>query len=143
IWMDNDWRRKGWNLADFTKNYFSPADFGASVRSALRVSDEYVWIYTEQPRWWTKEKLPQAYVDASASARKRVRGAAIREWLGQILPETLYGLATQSSRNSYFSSTTSTPHLLPGFSSTFRNPAAWYKCAAAFKALIVQRMTLR
>jgi hypothetical protein len=70
IWMDNNWRRKGWNITDSTKNYFSPGEFEKAVRSALRVSDKYVWIYTEQPRWWSKEKLPQAYVDALANARK-------------------------------------------------------------------------
>src|SRR5262245_51228456 len=28
---------------------FSPAEFEAAVRSALEVSDGYVWIYTERP----------------------------------------------------------------------------------------------
>jgi hypothetical protein len=70
IWMDDDWRREGWGTDDFTKNHFSPAEFEAAVGSALRVSDQYVWIYTEQPRWWPRDKLPQAYVDALASARK-------------------------------------------------------------------------
>ena len=69
VWLDNDWRRKGWNLTDFSKNHFSPGEFENAVRSALRVSDQYVWIYTEQPRWWTKDKLPQAYVDALRNAR--------------------------------------------------------------------------
>ena len=72
LWMDNDWRRKGWDVTDFSKNHFNPAGFEAAVRSALRISDEYVWIYTEQPRWWTKEKLPQAYIDALAKARKGI-----------------------------------------------------------------------
>jgi squalene-hopene/tetraprenyl-beta-curcumene cyclase len=72
IWMDNDWRKKGWNLTDFSKNHFSPAEFENAVRSALRVSDEYVWIYTEQPKWWTRDKLPQAYVDALARARNEI-----------------------------------------------------------------------
>ena len=27
IWMDNDWRKKGWNVEDFTKNRFGPAEF--------------------------------------------------------------------------------------------------------------------
>jgi hypothetical protein len=70
IWMDNDWRRKGWNLSDFSKNHFSPSDFESAVRSALRRSDRYVWVYTEQPRWWPRDKLPEAYVDALSNARK-------------------------------------------------------------------------
>jgi hypothetical protein len=70
IWMDNNWRRKGWNVTDFSKNHFRPAEFENAVRSALQVSDQYVWIYTEQPRWWTREKLPEAYVDALAKVRR-------------------------------------------------------------------------
>jgi len=75
IWMDNNWRRKGWNVTDFTQNYFTPAEFEKAVRSALRVSDKYVWVYTEQPRWWSKEKLPRAYVDALENARKNTTQA--------------------------------------------------------------------
>ncbi len=73
LWMDCDWRRKGWNVTDFSKNHFSPTEFEGAVRSALQVSDGYVWIYTEQPRWWTRDKLPQAYVEALAKARKAVK----------------------------------------------------------------------
>jgi len=32
--------------------------------------EQYVWIYTEKPRWWSNQELPQAYVDALARARK-------------------------------------------------------------------------
>jgi hypothetical protein len=68
IWMDH--KKKGWDVADFSKNYFSPAEFEAAVRSALQVSDGYVWVYSERPKWWTNELLPQAYVEALAKARK-------------------------------------------------------------------------
>lgn len=70
IWMDQDWRRKGWNVSDLAKNYFTPAELETAVRAALTVSDQYVWIYTEQPRWWTNEKLPKEYVDALTRARQ-------------------------------------------------------------------------
>jgi hypothetical protein len=68
LWMDH--KRKGWDVADFSKNHFSPAEFETAVRAALQVSDGYVWIYTERPKWWTREMLPQAYVEALARARK-------------------------------------------------------------------------
>ena len=42
----------------------------SAVRSALEVSDGYVWIYSERPKWWTNEMLPKAYVEALAKARK-------------------------------------------------------------------------
>ncbi len=70
IWMDCDWRQKGWNAQDFSKNHFSPAEFEQAVRAALKTSDRYVWIYTEKPRWWTREELPQAYVEALSRARQ-------------------------------------------------------------------------
>ncbi|HUT94961.1 MAG TPA: EF-hand domain-containing protein [Thermoguttaceae bacterium] len=72
IWMDCRWRQVGWNADDFSKNHFTPEQFEASVRSALEVSDRYVWIYTEQPRWWTDERLPRAYVEALQHARSRI-----------------------------------------------------------------------
>jgi hypothetical protein len=68
LWMDHDWRKKGWNTEDPSKNFYTPEAFEASLRAALRHADEYVWIYTETPRWWTAEgkpaKLPKAYDEA-------------------------------------------------------------------------------
>lgn len=69
IWMDCHWRQTGWNLDDHSKNHFTPEEFQSSVRAALDTSDQYVWIYTEQPRWWTAEQLPSAYVAALRNAR--------------------------------------------------------------------------
>jgi ubiquinone/menaquinone biosynthesis C-methylase UbiE len=69
IWMDYDWRKAGWDVDDHSKNHFTPEQFTDSVRSALQTSDAYVWVYTEQPRWWTNERLPAAYVEALKKAR--------------------------------------------------------------------------
>jgi hypothetical protein len=73
IWLDYQWRKKGWNTNDPIKNYYSPVAFEASAREALKVSDEFVWIYTEQPRWWSAKgkpvKLPQPYIEALRRAR--------------------------------------------------------------------------
>jgi hypothetical protein len=74
LWMDREWRKLGWETNDFSKNYFTPEAFESSVRKALEVADEYVWIYTETPRWWSKEggqvKLPAPYDAAVRRARK-------------------------------------------------------------------------
>jgi len=70
LWMDYDWYKNGWNESDLEQNYFSPEEFENSLRHALRASDRYVWVYTEHPRWWTAEKLPDEYVDAVRSARQ-------------------------------------------------------------------------
>jgi hypothetical protein len=73
LWLDKDWRKVGWDETDFSKNYFSPEVFESSVRQALALADEYVWIYSETPRWWSKEgkpiKLPEAYEAALRRAR--------------------------------------------------------------------------
>jgi hypothetical protein len=71
IWMDCGWRQVGWNTEDFSKNHFTPEAFHDSVRAALKTSDRYVWIYTEQPRWWTAEKLPDEYVEALRKAKSQ------------------------------------------------------------------------
>ena len=75
LWLDNQWRKVGWDTVDFSKNFFSPETFEFSLRRALEVADEYVWLYTETPRWWSNEgapvKLPQAYQDAVRRARNR------------------------------------------------------------------------
>jgi hypothetical protein len=73
LWLDFDWRKKGWNETDPSKNYFTPPQFEASVKAALAHADEYVWIYTETPQWWTEPegkpaKLPAAYEQALARA---------------------------------------------------------------------------
>jgi len=79
IWMDEDWRKHGWDTHDFSKNYFTPDQFGKSVKTALETSDEYVWVYTEKPKWWSETKswwsvgcepvdLPEAYARALREA---------------------------------------------------------------------------
>lgn len=73
LWMDFDWRGKGWNTEDVTKNPRPPDLFEKLVREALKQADEYVWIYTETPRWWSAEgttvKLPEVYDAALRRAR--------------------------------------------------------------------------
>jgi hypothetical protein len=76
IWIDQDWRKNGWDTEDFSKNYFSLEAFQTSVHAALQTADEYVWIYSETPRWWSEDnkpvKLPPAYAEALKQARRPV-----------------------------------------------------------------------
>jgi hypothetical protein len=76
LWMDCDWRKTGWDTNDFSKNFYTPEAFENSVRAGLQTADEYVWVYSEQPRWWSAEdktvKLPEAYADAVRRARQGV-----------------------------------------------------------------------
>src|SRR5947207_2241675 len=75
IWMDFDWRKHGWDIENPQKNYFTPELLEKSIRAAMEVSDEYVWIYSESPKWWTAsgkpEKLPKHYEDAVRRASGR------------------------------------------------------------------------
>jgi hypothetical protein len=72
LWLDFEWKERPFFTDDLTKNYYSPADWEKSVRTALQQTDRYVWIYTEKPRWWTaagaSADLPDAYVQAQRSA---------------------------------------------------------------------------
>jgi hypothetical protein len=75
LWLDHDWRRHEWNTEDFSKNTHQPKQFGACLQRALEVADEFVWVYTETPRWWSAEgpvKLPEPYVTAIRQARDAV-----------------------------------------------------------------------
>ncbi len=78
LWLDYDWRKKGWNTRDPEKNYFTPAGFETAFRAALEQCDEYVWIYTETPRWWSEKgeslALPPVYADSIRSVRKALGG---------------------------------------------------------------------
>jgi len=77
IWLDKDWRKHPWNTEDLTQNYFSPEAFEASVEEAFRATNEYVWVYSETPRWWSAEgtpvKLPLPYDQALRRARHRAK----------------------------------------------------------------------
>lgn len=73
IWMDNSRHKLGWSTNDFGKNYFTPEAYAASLRNAVQHADEYVWVYTEAPRWWDKQgnsqNLPEVYERGTRGAR--------------------------------------------------------------------------
>ncbi|HLK59841.1 MAG TPA: hypothetical protein VKU00_24985 [Chthonomonadaceae bacterium] len=75
IWLDYDWRHKGWNDQDPAKNPHTPLTFERCVFDALQSADDYVWIYSETPRWWTDaggpSKLSPAYAQALRNARSK------------------------------------------------------------------------
>jgi hypothetical protein len=72
IWLDWNWRFEGWSTQDFAANYFTPQALEASLTAALRRSDRYVWLYSEQPRWWPRARLPEAYIASVRRARARL-----------------------------------------------------------------------
>jgi hypothetical protein len=77
LWMDFESATRGWDGVDASKNFYSPEEFEQSVRVALECADEYVWIYSEIPRWWSAGgppvNLPVAYADTLRRARQNTR----------------------------------------------------------------------
>jgi hypothetical protein len=53
--------------------HFSPEEFRQALRSALEVSDEYVWIYTQGPRFFPPSGIAASYIEAIATARRDAR----------------------------------------------------------------------
>ncbi len=70
LWLDYNSTRQPWDVNDFNKNYFSPSEFQNSLQTALELTDEYVWIYSQQPRFFPPSNLPNAYLQAIKQARK-------------------------------------------------------------------------
>ena len=70
IYADKGWpERGGWHSDDFSKNYWTPESLRASLAYALESSDRYVWIYSEELRWWNFN-VPAPYQDALALSKK-------------------------------------------------------------------------
>jgi hypothetical protein len=74
LFLDYDPQGRPWNGADGSANYYTPVEFEASVRAALDVADEYVWIYSEAPRWWSPAGTPLDLPEGYAAALRRARG---------------------------------------------------------------------
>jgi hypothetical protein len=74
IWLDNGWRTNGWDPVNAEKNYFTPQSLEQSIRLALENSDEYVWLYNENPQWWGVTGKPNALPAAYDQALRRALG---------------------------------------------------------------------
>ena len=90
IWMDNEsgqpcgpYRKEGKSCPWADPNLYpvearhrvDPQIFQEAVASALDLTDRYVWIYSEEPKWWTParpdgENLPAEFVEAIERARE-------------------------------------------------------------------------
>jgi hypothetical protein len=68
LWIDNGGAKK-WFPAQSWKSYFPPPRFEQAVSSALRASDEYVWVYSHVARFFPPAALPPEYLEAIERAR--------------------------------------------------------------------------
>lgn len=72
LWLDKDWRQRGWDPKSTVKNYYQPNAFEQVVRSALELTDKYVWIYSEEMNWWTSSGINPLYTRAVENARRTI-----------------------------------------------------------------------
>ncbi len=46
--------------------------FEHNLYYALKTSDEYVWLYSEEPNWWTGEHVPEGFLEGLNRAKMKV-----------------------------------------------------------------------
>jgi hypothetical protein len=101
IWMDYRWRELGWSTAEPAKNHFSPESLKASLEAAWERTDQYVWLYSETPRWWSPAggsvDLPAAYDQAVRDAVAPRPPPYVAAKAYYVLPET------HNNQSGYFS----------------------------------------
>jgi glycosyltransferase involved in cell wall biosynthesis len=68
-----------WDFRSPNRNFFSPVVFETALAAALKRSDRYVWIYSEEgPQFFPPARLPVAYVTAMRAAKvPRPRSAVL------------------------------------------------------------------
>ncbi|MFB3818226.1 MAG: hypothetical protein ACE147_11230, partial [Candidatus Methylomirabilales bacterium] len=73
LWLDFESPPRPWDPHDGARNFYTPEAFERSVRAALDAADEYVWIYSQTPRWWSAGggpvQLPAGYAEGLRRAR--------------------------------------------------------------------------
>lgn len=88
LWIDHAWRLRGWHTdpEEFSRNLRTPKEMEDALRTALEVSDEYVWLYSEQLNWWTGKNVPREYREAVRRARHAVQDIGSTKVLGRTVP---------------------------------------------------------
>jgi hypothetical protein len=64
---------------------------------ALRTSDKYAWLYTEDMNWWKKEKVPEGFQEALIRAKSKVNNG---EPLGYEIDKLI--LSAQEKAEEYY-----------------------------------------
>ena len=60
---------KVWDPIDFKNNYYPPDLLEYILKSALTITDRYVWIYAQKPRFFPPKELSNPYLQAIENAR--------------------------------------------------------------------------
>ncbi|MEM7809852.1 MAG: hypothetical protein AAF532_00030 [Planctomycetota bacterium] len=69
LWTDYCLDDSPWSQTDFSANFHSPDQFRRMLEAAFRNADEYVWLYSGEPDWWTGDSVPPQYFEAIRLAR--------------------------------------------------------------------------
>jgi hypothetical protein len=69
IWLDRGGAER-WFPDEPAANWFTPAALRDALGHALALTDDYVWLYAQRPKFFPPSELPQAYVEAIAEARQ-------------------------------------------------------------------------
>jgi glycosyltransferase involved in cell wall biosynthesis len=68
--IDYELPHAAWDFRYPTRNFFSPAVFQNALAAAVKTSDRYVWIYSEEgPQFFPPARLPVGYVIAIRAAK--------------------------------------------------------------------------
>ena len=71
VYMDRGYAVHGWNAELWWLNAFSPVQLQTQLEYAFEATDQYVWLYSEHPKWWTNENLSPDYIEAVRAARPK------------------------------------------------------------------------
>ncbi|MGC8977472.1 MAG: hypothetical protein ACP5OB_07640 [Candidatus Ratteibacteria bacterium] len=69
-----DYPCREWNTEDLSKNYYTPEKFYTTLKNALEICNEYVWLYTGsiKPQFFPRANIPDEYIDAIKKAKEEV-----------------------------------------------------------------------
>lgn len=69
LWLDyqNKWEIEPEKIK---MNYFSPIEWSKTLNYALKHTDKYVWIYSQQAKFFQNFNIPQNYLDIFFSLKK-------------------------------------------------------------------------
>jgi len=82
LWLDPDRIKDStytWEVNDFSRNYYSPAQMRSVLRYALETTDEYVWLFTGKIDVLTGRNLPPPYKEALWEAKDSLYGLSSYE----------------------------------------------------------------
>ncbi len=73
VFIDYKKTAEGWSDTDESKNYYSATQLETAIRGALATADEFVWLYSEKPRFWTGDGKPSGAPATYQAALKRAK----------------------------------------------------------------------